>query len=139
MKITLALSKAEITAVIMARSALKHLLDPRRPPVLTPDRRPALDLLIESAISGLALKMNAEVDKDEDGDLIYLRGDISSGNKMSALRRVMETAIADKVLAEAYKGVDSEFSEACSENCFISELGLRAVAAGDARILATYY
>ena len=58
---------------------------------------------------------------------------------MSALRRVMETAIADKVLAEAYKGVDSEFSEACSENCFISELGLRAVAAGDARILATYY
>ncbi len=58
---------------------------------------------------------------------------------MSALRRVMETAIADKVLAEAYKGVDSEFSEACSENCFISELGLRAVATGDARILATYY
>lgn len=133
MQTSIALSVNKIIEVIMARSALRHILDPQRPPLLIPDQRKALGLLIENLMERLALILHAGIKSDD--DVTVLTVDLPPGNNPSALRSNIEFAVASSVLAQAYSGIDSDFSDACRADSDIAHASLRAIASGSATII----
>lgn len=132
---SIAISTEKIIDVILARSALRHLLDPERPPLLTLDRRPALKLLIENVISRLAMAIGAGLKTDDSGDITVLSAEFGPGSSPSSIRAVAEYAIACDVLSQAYAGTDKDFSDSCLTDRNIAEASLRAATSGSAAIL----
>lgn len=132
---SIAISTEKIIDVIMARSALRHLLDPERPPLLTLDRRPALKLLIENVIFRLAMAIGAGAKTDDSGDITVISAEFGPGSSPSSIRAVVEYAIASDVLSQAYAGTDMDFSDSCLTDRNIAEASLRAATSGSATIL----
>ncbi len=117
----------------MAHSAMRHLLDPQRPPLLTLDNREALELLIENVLAQLAVTLQAGIKTDD--DIIVLSFELPVGNNPSSIRAAVEFAVVSEVLSQAYSGADRAYSDARRTDYDIAVTALRAVASRSATIL----
>lgn len=106
---TIALSITTIVDNLLARTALRHLLDSARPPLLTRDQTPALSRLIRqrfasivASIEGCHIKLPAT-----DDDILAFESRVVEPLRLMAL---VEQAVTDSVLACAYQGIDAGYS-----------------------------
>lgn len=133
MQTSIALSIPKIIENIMAHSAMRHILDPQRPPLLTPDHRPALELFIEEVLSSLAMTLRAGLKSDD--DITVLAFELPEENSPSAIRAAIEFAVASAVLSQAYRGTDRAYSDACRTDYDVALTSLRSVMSRSATIL----
>ena len=106
---TIAISIKSICASIYARTAIRHTLDPNRPPMLTQPMQPALEQLICSTFTTLCLETGASpAARDEDilSTTIHLVPQVNT----AAIRAAFERIISLRLLAEAYASVDRAYS-----------------------------
>lgn len=132
----ISISIDDITAQLYAQTALRHHLDGNRPPLLTPDRRPALLLMARSAFAVLCMSMlpfATDCNIDNDGsDMLTL--ELPDGVEPVATRLLMEHIISSHILAEAYAGIDTGLSHTFAEAAETDTASLRRLLHAPSRL-----
>lgn len=112
------ISTTRILDRIYAETALRHLLDENRPPLLHRDRQNALECIVSSAFADMCLALipaitDCNVGSDADDEMMRMSVDIPDGSALSlpVLRTAIEHAIARKTLADAYQSVDPRYAD----------------------------
>lgn len=102
--------------VVLARAALRHLLDRARPAMLTRDNTTAIGLLVDNAFSALCLGLIpyvSEARRLPDTGSFELELKALPGRQETEVRHTAEEALAAYALCLAYDGVDAEMVDGC--------------------------
>lgn len=105
-----------VVDVVLARAAMRHLLNQSRPPMLTRDHTAAIELLVDSAFSALCLGLIpyvSEARRLPDAGSYELELKTLPGRQEAEVRHAGEEALAAYALCLAYDGVDAEMVEGC--------------------------
>lgn len=107
MKTAIAISVDAIVDDLLAQTALRHYVDRNDPPLLTRDRKPALERAIRGVIASMAVEIGAALITDvEPSDVIILELELPATVSAGALRGLMQQAVGASVTVTAYAGVD---------------------------------
>ncbi len=109
---TIAISVADITDRILAATAMRHILDSHRPPLLHADHREGLAPIIRSAFTEICLHLAAYASDCElaDSDVLSVTLRLPPMASAALLRGLIERALTCATLAEAYRGADPSLS-----------------------------
>lgn len=130
---TISLSITAIERQVFALSALRSYYNKERReqvPLLTTDRREALEPLIRAAIGEIALKIGGAANVSDDGDIVSVALDNGDNGVITA----MEQGCALRVLQMANIGYDSEAAADYGEQAESSIESVRAALSGSATI-----
>lgn len=130
---TISLSITAIERQAFALSALRSYYNKERReqvPLLTTDRREALEPLIRAAIGEIALKIGGAANVSDDGDIVSVALDNGDNGVITA----MEQGCALRVLQMANIGYDSEAAADYGEQAESSIESVRAALSGSATI-----
>ena len=109
---TIAISVTDIADRILAATALRHLLDSNRPPLLHADHRDGLARVVRSAFAEICLRLAPHaIDCELDGsDVLSVTLRLPASMAPALLRGIIERALTADALAEAYRGADAAVS-----------------------------
>lgn len=108
----IAISVSDIADRILAATAMRHLLDGARPPLLHADHREGLAQIIRSSFAEICLRLAHHAADCEltDIDILSVTLRLPPAAAPALLRGIIERALTAASLAEAYRGADAELS-----------------------------
>lgn len=107
---SVALSISSVVNDILAQTALRHYLRQSPPPLLTQDRKPAIQRLCINELSSIAAEINAHL-AESDPDIPVLLVGLPQDADIATFRKSVERAVAASVIAQAYIGIDDPMAE----------------------------
>lgn len=109
---TIAVSVTDITDRILAATAMRHILDSGRPPLLHADHREGLVPVIRSAFTEICLSLASHAIDCElaDRDVLSVTLRMPATVSPALLRGIIERALTCATLAEAYRGADASLA-----------------------------